>query len=151
MSREAVVAEARTWLGTPYHHDARVKGHGVDCAQFILWTFSNAGIIEPRVIEGYTHDWHLHRNEEAYLAIVEEYLDAVDDLELSFEERQDVVLRPADVLVFRVGRTYSHGAIVTGGSRVIHSYFPSRIVEEVELQGTPMAQRPMKIYTWRDQ
>ena len=35
-SRAAVVAEAIAWLGTPYHHRARIKGVGVDCAQLAL-------------------------------------------------------------------------------------------------------------------
>lgn len=31
MNRLNVVQEARTWVGTPYHHQARLKGVGVDC------------------------------------------------------------------------------------------------------------------------
>lgn len=31
VSRQAFVAEARTWLRTPYVHQARLKGVGVDC------------------------------------------------------------------------------------------------------------------------
>src|SRR5690625_974281 len=27
----AIVAEARTWLGTPFRHRGRLKGGGVDC------------------------------------------------------------------------------------------------------------------------
>ena len=30
--RERVVAEALSWLGTPYAHRQRLKGVGVDCA-----------------------------------------------------------------------------------------------------------------------
>lgn len=31
LQRAAVVAEARSWIGTPYHNCADVKGAGVDC------------------------------------------------------------------------------------------------------------------------
>ena len=31
ITRESIVAEARSWIGTPWHHAARVKGVGVDC------------------------------------------------------------------------------------------------------------------------
>lgn len=31
-TRQAIVDEARTWLGTPYQHQARLKGVGCDCA-----------------------------------------------------------------------------------------------------------------------
>lgn len=30
--RDEIVAEARTWLKTPFHHQGRLKGVGVDCA-----------------------------------------------------------------------------------------------------------------------
>jgi NlpC/P60 family putative phage cell wall peptidase len=32
ITRAAIVAEARTWLDTPFHHQGRLKGIGVDCA-----------------------------------------------------------------------------------------------------------------------
>ena len=32
ITRDMIVAEARTWLGTPFQHQARLKGVGVDCA-----------------------------------------------------------------------------------------------------------------------
>lgn len=34
--RAAVVAAARQWLATPYRHQARVKGRGVDCVGLII-------------------------------------------------------------------------------------------------------------------
>ena len=43
--RQAVVAEALTWLGTPYHHRARVKGAGVDCGQLLAAVFEGAGVL----------------------------------------------------------------------------------------------------------
>jgi cell wall-associated NlpC family hydrolase len=30
-TRARVVALARTWLGTPYHHQASLRGAGADC------------------------------------------------------------------------------------------------------------------------
>ena len=36
VSREAIVAEARTWLGTPFRHQGRLKGVGVDCAGVVI-------------------------------------------------------------------------------------------------------------------
>ena len=35
-TRANVVAQARSWLGTPYQHQARCKGAGVDCAGLII-------------------------------------------------------------------------------------------------------------------
>lgn len=35
-NRADVLAEARRWIGTPFHHQACVRGHGVDCAHLII-------------------------------------------------------------------------------------------------------------------
>jgi cell wall-associated NlpC family hydrolase len=34
--RAAVVAEARTWIKTPWRHMADIKGAGVDCAMLLV-------------------------------------------------------------------------------------------------------------------
>ena len=147
--RLSVVAQSRKWLRTPYHHNAAAMGEGVDCARLILESFVDAGIgVERFDVGQYTHDWHLHRGEEKYLEVVETYLSRVDDVELPLSERGDFSCAPADVLVWRVGRTFSHGAIVTEWPKVIHAYFPSRMVEEVSVVNTPMAFRPMRVYTY---
>jgi cell wall-associated NlpC family hydrolase len=31
-----IIAEARTWLGTPFHHQGRAKGAGVDCIGLVI-------------------------------------------------------------------------------------------------------------------
>ena len=33
--RLEIVAEARTWLGTPYRHQGAVKGRAVDCVNMV--------------------------------------------------------------------------------------------------------------------
>lgn len=150
--RLAVVAEARSWLGTPYHHRASVRGVGVDCALLLLEAFAGAHIIERFDVEHYTSDWHLHRGEERYLAQVESF---TRELALPGEQIRDFpddfVLAPATILMWRVGRTYSHGGIVTAWPFIIHSYLPSMIVEEVDVRRTPMAFRRVKAYSaWEE-
>lgn len=44
MTREEIVAEARTWLGTPFHHQGRVKGVGTDCAGIIAGVLNHFNI-----------------------------------------------------------------------------------------------------------
>jgi predicted AAA+ superfamily ATPase len=54
--------------------------------------------------------------------------------------------------MWRVGRTFSHGGMVTEWPYIIHSYLPSSIVEEVDARHTPMGHRPMRVYSyWDDQ
>lgn len=35
-SKADIIAEARTWIGTPFRHQGRIKGVGVDCAGFLI-------------------------------------------------------------------------------------------------------------------
>ena len=68
--RAAVVAEALTWLGTPWAHRGRVKGVGVDCAQFVLAAYAGAGVIQAFDTGEYPRDWHIHKGEERFLSFV---------------------------------------------------------------------------------
>lgn len=151
--RRRVVDVAQSWVGTPYHHMARVKGAGVDCGQLLLGVFHEADLI-PFVDPGfYTHDWHMHRDEEKYLGFVEKLAaKRVDHLELTIQQRLDLDngyhVPAGDVLVWRVGRTFSHGAVVTKWPNIVHAYFPSKRVEEVSIINTPMAKRPMRVYSY---
>ncbi len=47
VSRQALVQEARSWLGTPYHHQARLKGVGVDCAGLPVGCARTLGLVAP--------------------------------------------------------------------------------------------------------
>ena len=64
--RAAVIAEARTWIGTPFHDVACVKGAGVDCAHFVHAAYTGAGIFEDLGIERYDPQWFLHRDEDLW-------------------------------------------------------------------------------------
>lgn len=109
--RAAVVREALSWLGTPYHHAARIKGAGVDCGQILAAVYEAAGLIPHVEPEPYPHDWHLHRGVERYRGHVEQ-----------FAHRTDRTPQPGDVALFRWGRCISHGAIVIAWPQVLHAF-----------------------------
>ncbi len=93
--RKDVVAEARSWLGTPYHHAADVKGHGVDCAMLLVRVYCDLRpdrTFDPRP---YTRDWFLHRDEERYLGFLLERAREVRSpaLGTSFSSESDGVSR----------------------------------------------------------
>jgi NlpC/P60 family putative phage cell wall peptidase len=121
--RAAVVAEARSWIGTPYHHCAAIKGVGADCGMMIIAVFRAAGLIADFDPRPYSPDWHLHHDEERYLDVVLRHAREVD------------APRPGDLMVFRWGRSYAHGGIVTGLDplAIVHAYFPARGVFEDEV------------------
>ncbi len=122
-ARAAVVAAARAWFGTPYHNCADVKGVGVDCGMLLVRVFVDLGLVEPFDPRPYAPDWHLHRSEERYLG--------------HLLARASRVAQPApgDVALFRYGRCYSHGGIVTGAEplTIVHAFHPAQIVLEEEV------------------
>jgi len=121
--RAAVVAAARSWIGTPYHNCADLKGVGVDCGMLLVRVFVDSGLCPPFDPRPYPIDWHLHRSDERYLGFV-------------FDRAAEVAEpRAGDVMVFRYGRCYSHGGVVTKIKPVtiVHAYQPARRVLEEEI------------------
>jgi hypothetical protein len=108
--RDALVAAAEGWLKTPFHHHARVKGVGVDCINLLCAVYEEVGLIDHIDLEFYPPDFMLHRSEELFLAGV-----------LSTKACEVFEPGPGDVALFRYGRCYSHGAIVTHWPQVIHA------------------------------
>jgi NlpC/P60 family putative phage cell wall peptidase len=53
----AIVAEALSWLGTPYRHQASVKGVGCDCLGLVRGVWRALYGDEPEAVPGYTPDW----------------------------------------------------------------------------------------------
>ena len=121
--RAAVVEEAYTWLRTPYHHAARVKGGGVDCGMLLAEVFERAGVM-PRVEpESYPADWAVHQGGERFLALVQQHAHQVDEPQ------------PGDIALFRWGRCLSHGSIVIRWPLIIHAYVHAGEVVLDDAQG----------------
>src|SRR5712671_5819911 len=99
--RAAVVQEAESWIGTPFHHAARVKGAGVDCLMLLAEVYQHAGVARHIDPPFYVPDWHLHRDAERYMEGLLQYA-----LPIAGQPQ------PGDIALFRFGRTFSHGAII---------------------------------------
>lgn len=109
--RQAVIADALAWIGTPYHHAARIKGAGVDCMMLLAEVYATAGVIEPLAeIPHYPRDWMLHRDDERYLNGLLDYCHPVE------------TPQPGDIAMFRFGRAVSHSAIVLNWPSILHAY-----------------------------
>lgn len=53
----AIVQEARSWVGTPFHHQAAVKGLGCDCAGLVRGVGVACGVVDLP-----DHVWAPHAN-----------------------------------------------------------------------------------------
>jgi cell wall-associated NlpC family hydrolase len=110
MTREGIIVEAKTWLNTPYHHQGRIKGVGVDCAMLLADVYNKCGFIPYIDPRPYPPDWHIHKSEEKYLGWVKQH--AIEVAEP----------KPGDVALFQFGRCTAHGAIVVEWPMIIHAY-----------------------------
>lgn len=52
----AVVTAARGWIGTPYRHQASVRGAGADCLGLIRGVWRELYGAEPAEVPAYTAD-----------------------------------------------------------------------------------------------
>jgi NlpC/P60 family putative phage cell wall peptidase len=138
-ARARVVAEARSYLGTPYHHAADIKGVGVDCAMILVRVFCDLGLVEPFDPRPYVKDWMLHRDDERYLGF------------LLARAREVAEPEPGDVMLFKVGRCFAHGGIVSARAplTLIHAYAPAGQVVEERVEGHPeLARRPRRLFSY---
>lgn len=56
-----VCQEALRWLGTPFVHQACLKGVGVDCANLVLGISQTLGLVDPAYRAPVYHPaWHVH-------------------------------------------------------------------------------------------
>lgn len=53
ISRETIVAEARSWLGTRFHHQGRAKGMGCDCAGLVIGVGRDLGLMKQYDFRAY--------------------------------------------------------------------------------------------------
>ena len=146
--RKRVVEIARSWLGTPYHDCACIKGHGVDCAYLLKAVFEEAGLEAPIDVPTYSPQWFLHRDAELYL-------NTVMDRAIEIDEAESL---PGDVVLYQIGRCFAHGAIIVdpGFPVIIHAYKQAACVCLGEGNGGDLAQiadgkpRPRRFFTRKD-
>jgi len=124
--RQRLVAEAQSWIGTPYISNGLVKGKrgGTDCAMFILGVYQAVGLIPPDFDpRPYPAQWHVHRTEEVYVRHVLGWAKEM----LGPPGRAP---KPGDVVMFKIGHVHAHGAIITEWPNVIHAMGGAKVMPD---------------------
>ena len=104
---EDIIREARTWVGTPFRHQGRIKGVAGDCAAPVQCV-ANALGISDFVIRNYGRE----PVPEKMRKVLEEKLDPVEKNKMA----------PGDILWMRFGSNKpSHLAILTDTGTIIHA------------------------------
>jgi NlpC/P60 family putative phage cell wall peptidase len=111
--RADIIAAARTWIGTPYHHQASLCGVGTDCLGLVRGLYRMLYGCEPEVTPAYAPDWAEASATEPLLEAARRHLIEINP----------ATAQPGDVLVFRWrrGSAAKHIAIIATPDHMIHA------------------------------
>jgi NlpC/P60 family putative phage cell wall peptidase len=126
--RQLIVSTARSWLGTRFHHQGRLKGVGCDCAGLVV------GVCRELLIDVADKTDYTRQPDGVMMR---------QTCEQNMTEIAPTQITPGDVLLFRFDQHPQHVAIVGnydhGGLSIIHAYAPSRKVIETRLDDVWMS------------
>lgn len=119
------ISSARGWIGTPYVHQASLKGVGCDCLGLLRGVWRELRGEEPEPVPPYSADWAEASGEETLYAALRRSLTQIGNSEIS----------PGDVALFRMaaGAPAKHcGLFAHRESKptLIHARRNSRVSEE---------------------
>ena len=119
-----IVEVARDWIGTPYLHQASVRGVGCDCLGLLRGVWRTLYGAEPELVPAYTADWSEPQGQEALYQAGLRHMDDVTGTPLA----------AGQVLLFRMraGSVAKHIGILSNAgsaSAFIHSYSGHGVVE----------------------
>lgn len=127
VERTSIVAAARTWIGTPYRHQASLRGAGCDCLGLIRGTFRDVYGYEPEQPEAYSPNWAEETGEETMRDAARRHLIEIDSVPF----RDGAPLTIGDVVLIRVKERgpAKHSAITSGPVMIIHAYDRHAVAE----------------------
>jgi NlpC/P60 family putative phage cell wall peptidase len=113
MTGAEIVAIARSWIGTPYHHQASVKGVGADCLGLVRGIWREIHAREPELILPYTPTWSEVSGVERMLEGARRHLSEVPK----------EAMAPGDVVLFRIrhGAVAKHAGVLSSAQHMIHA------------------------------
>lgn len=123
--RRNVVREARRWIGTPYLHQASVRGQGADCLGLVRGIWRHCIGSEPEKMPEYSSDWGEVSKQESMLESAHRWL-----IQIAEEEAM-----AGDMILFRWQNIsiVKHAGILTSPlrntPRFIHAYEKAGVVE----------------------
>lgn len=121
VERTQIIAEARTWIGTPYRHQASLKGAGADCLGLIRGVWRGIYGNEPEQPGPYTPNWAGETASETLRDAARRHLIEIDKR----------AIQAGDVILIRMrdAGPAKHAAIMSGPTSIIHAYDRHAVAE----------------------
>jgi NlpC/P60 family putative phage cell wall peptidase len=143
VSRAAIVAEARSWIGTPYRHQGSLKGAGCDCLGLVRGVYRAFYGPEKEPITPYSPYWAEESGQETLRDAARRHLVEIDAAPF----RNGAPLDAGDVILIRVRDRgiAKHAAIASGPDAIIHAYERHAVAEDA----LPAAWRRRIAYAFR--
>ncbi len=118
---QTIAAEARSWIGTPYRHQAACKGAGADCLGLVRGVWRRCIGPEPEIDFAYARDRGEYGPGEPVLGVAEERL----------VTRNKMPPLPGDLLIFRWRRAVpaKHLGIMSDQDLFVHAYERAGVCE----------------------
>lgn len=125
--RPEVVAAARAWVGTPYRHQASLRGVGCDCLGLLRGVWRDLFGDEPETPEPYSPAWAELAEGDPLLAAAMRHL----------VHSTDGIIRPGSVLVFRwrAHVAAKHCGIATDDTHFLHAHDGASVAEVAIVSG----------------
>lgn len=122
-TRQQIVAAARGWRGTPYRHQASLRGVGTDCLGLVRGVWREVIGPEPESPPGYGPDWAEMGGQEALAAAARRHLREIPCTEFM----------AGDVLLFRWrgGMPAKHAGIAASCDTMVHAQEGAAVAEIV--------------------
>ncbi len=126
VTRAEIVRAARSWIGTPYRHQASLKGVGCDCLGLLIGVWREVTGEDVGPLPPYTPDWAEASGRETLAEGLAECLTAIDPKEA----------REGDIVLFRwrAHLPAKHCGILTAPDRMVHAQEGAK-VSEVAVSG----------------
>jgi len=113
--QQALLDEARSWVGTPFFANSSAKGRGVSCQKLAASIYQATGFLDP---EETIPDAPMSRARFAEDSLVEPWLTGRTDFELLASGSPWM---PGDLLTFRLKRSIHHVGILILPGVFVHA------------------------------
>lgn len=141
---EDIVAHARGWLGTPFHHQARLRGVGCDCLGLIVGVVNELELKDAQGTPLAAYDEVTYSREPDGAYLTEKLVGLLDEVPVAD-------MQAGDLSLFKVRDNPQHLAILTdyeGSIGMIHCFAQARRVVEHRLDDD-WKSRLLKVFRWQ--